>query len=185
MPSGARSGAGTRSSTRGGVIEIPLPLLLLPFVAAGLLWIGFPWLARRVERPDLLRWLPPGLIVVGGALLWLSATDAPAGGHDGRATSFAATAVALCDATRALPDDREAAVRAFQDRAHEPLHVLAADATLDRTLAADLLRAKERVEAGIAAGATGAELEGAMDALAASTGTALADIGIEVEPCGG
>jgi hypothetical protein len=185
MPSRARPGAGTPAPTRGGVIELPLPLLLLPFAAAALAWIGYPWLARRVERPDLLRWLPPGLIVLGGALLWLAATDAPAGGHDASPTSFAATAVALCDARRALPDDREAAVRAFQDRAHDPLHSLAADTALDRALAADLLRAKERVEAAIAAGEPGVALQPPMDALAASTGLALADIGLEVEPCDG
>ena len=167
------------------MIEIPLPILLLPWLLAGLAWFGSPWLVRRGERPTLLRWLPPGLVVVGGALLWLSATDAPAGGHDARVTSFAATAVALCDARRSLPDDRDAAVRSFQDRAHESLHLLAADATLDRTLAADLLRAKERVESEIAAGATGVELEAPMDALATSTRMALTDIGVEVEPCDG
>jgi len=167
------------------VIEIPLAILLLPFVAAGVAWIAFPWLARRVERPDLLRWLPPGLVVIGGALLWLSATDAPGGGHDARAMSFAATAVALCDARRALPDDRGAAVRAFRDRAHEPLHLLAADASLDRALAADLLRDKERVEAAIASGAGGVQLQSPMAALSTSAARALADIGVEVEPCGG
>jgi hypothetical protein len=185
MPFRARSTTAAPTSTLGGVIEIPLPILVLPWLLAALAWIGFPWLARRVDRPHLLRWLPPGLVVVGGALLWLSASDAPAGGHDTRTMTFAATAVALCDARSALPDDRDAATRAFRDRAHEALHMLAADPALDRGLAGELLRSKEAVESGIAAGTAGSDLAGPIEALVESTARAMLDLGVEFEPCDG
>jgi hypothetical protein len=165
------------------VIEIPLPVVLLPWLLAILAWVAFPWLARRVERPDLLRWLPPGLVIVGGALVWLAASEAEAGGHDARAMSFEAASAALCDARQALPDDRSAAVRAFRDRAHESLHVLASDPVLDRSLAAALLRAKEDVESGIARDADGGELAAPMATLVMAAERALTDLGIEAEPC--
>jgi hypothetical protein len=164
-------------------MAIPLPLLILPWLLALALWMAFPWVARRTARPDLLRWLPPGLVVVGGALLWLSASGRPADGHPDQAAAFAAAAAALCDARAALPDDRATAARAFQDGAHDALHTLAADTALDRGHAADLLRAKESVESGIAGGASGADLAAPMDALLASTAVALADVGIEAGEC--
>lgn len=167
------------------MIDIALPLLLLPWLLAVVTWVAFPWLGRTVGRPGLLRWLPPGLVVFGGALLWLAASDAPAGGHDARTMTFAATAAALCDARRALPDDRDAAVRAFQDRAHDSLHLLAADPALDRASAGDLLRTKESVEAAIAAGVPAGELEAPMDELIAITARALADLDVEVASCAG
>ncbi len=165
------------------LMSIPLPLLVLPWALALALWVAFPWVMRRTGRPDLLRWVPPGLVVIGGALLWLSASGRPADGRHGHAAVFAASAAALCDARAALPDDRAGAVRAFQDGAHDTLHTLAADPALDRSHAGDLLRAKESVESDIAGGTTGAGLIGPMDALIASTRTALADVGVEVEPC--
>jgi hypothetical protein len=164
-------------------MSIPLPLLVLPWLLAIGVWVAFPWLAQRVPRPDLLRWLPPGLVVVGGTLLWLSASGGPVGGHDGRAETMVAAAAALCDARAALPDDRETAVRTFQDRAHETLHVLAADAALDRGIAGELLRSKEAVESGIASGVDGDQLAAPMEVLSVSTAAALSDLGVEVEPC--
>jgi hypothetical protein len=164
-------------------MTIPVPLLLVPWILALAVWLAFPWIARRTTRPDLLRWVPPGLVVVGGAMLWLSASGRPTDGHDGHATAFVAAAAALCDARAALPDDRASAVRAFQDLAHDDLHVLAAEPDLDRGYAGDLLRAKEAVESGFADEATGPELAAAMDALIASTETAVADLGITVAGC--
>jgi hypothetical protein len=164
-------------------MSIPLPLLVLPWLLAAAVWLAFPWVARRTARPDVLRWLPPGLVLIGGALLWLSATGGSADGHHDRAAVFVASAAALCDARAALSDDRATAVRAFQDGAHDALHTLATDPALDRGHAAELLRAKESVESGIAEGAPGEDLAGPMDALLASTEVALADIGIEVGEC--
>jgi hypothetical protein len=183
MHSRADGPPGISLPARRGLMTIPLPLLVLPWALAIALWVAFPWVARRTGRPDLLRWLPPGLVVVGGALLWLSASGRPADGHHGQAAVFAASVAALCDARSALPDDRAAAVRAFQDGAHDALHTLAADPALDRGQAGDLLRAKESVESGIADGTPGAGLVDPMEAIIASTRTALADVGVQVEGC--
>ena len=60
-----------------------------------------------------------------------------------------------------------------------------ADPAVGRDHAGDLLRAKESVESGIADGATGADLASPMETLIASTGAALADLGIEVDACAG
>ena len=61
----------------------------------------------------------------------------------------------------------------------------AAFSGFDRGRVGTLLRTKEAVESGIASGADGADLVAPMDALIAATDTALADIGIEVDPCDG
>lgn len=166
----------------GGVISIPLPLLVLPWVLAIGVWLAFPWIVRRTGRRDALRWVPPGLVLVGGALLWLTA-GGEADGRDARATSFAAAAAALCDARTALPDERDTAVRIFWDRAHEPLHALAADTSLDRGLAATLLVTKEDVEARIADDASGDELAAPMAELRDSAVAAMAGIGMEASAC--
>ena len=167
----------------GGVIPIPLPVLVLPWLIAIGTWLAFPWLAARIGHRQVLRWVPPGLVVLGGAMLWLSAE--PADGHDAREGAYASAHAALCEASTELPDDREAAVRAFQDRAHDTLHTLAADPMLDRGLAAELLRAKEAVESDIAADAPGASMVEPMTALVARTADALADLAVEVSPCAG
>jgi hypothetical protein len=183
-PSLSRRGRGRAPFTgRRDVISIPVPLLVLPWVVAIGLWLAFPWVAARAPRPDLLRWVPPGLVVLGGALLWVSATDEAATGHDTHDPTLAAAVSALCDARAALPGDPSRAAATFRDRAHDTLHVLAADPELDRGLAGDLLRAKEEVEARIADGASGDELTGPMDALVASATAALAGIGVEVDAC--
>ena len=161
---------------------MPLPLLVLPWLLALGVWMAGPWLSRRIGHRERLRWVPPGLVIVGGALLWLSA--APADGHDDGGTYGSAHA-ALCGARDALPDEPELAVRLFEDRAHETLHLLAADPMLDRGVAADLLRAKETVESGIARGAAGAALVVPMDALIARSSAALDDLDVDVPSCAG
>lgn len=178
----ARFGVGV-SRPWGGVIPIPLPLLVLPWLLAIGTWLAFPWLAGRIGHAGTLRWVPPGLVVVGGAMLWLSAE--PADGHDARASAYASAHAALCDAEAALPGDREAAVAAFVNRAHDTLHTIAADPMLDRGLAADLLRAKQAVESEVAADASGDALAEPMTALVAATTDALADLEVEVSPCAG
>lgn len=163
--------------------SIPVPILVLPWLLAGAAWLAFPWLARRIGRPAVLRWVPPGLVVIGGAMLWLSSAGEPAGGHDARATSMRTAASGLCLAAASLPTDRDEAVRAFTNRAHEPLHALAADPDLPRADAAALLRAKEAVEARIAEGAPADALVDPVDELRTAFATAIDRIGIEVDPC--
>jgi hypothetical protein len=164
------------------LISIPLPVLVLPWLLALGTWLAFPWLVARVGNATRIRWLPPAFVVVGGALLWLS-TGEDAGGHDAAARPMQSAAVALCEASAALPDDRDAAVRSFTDGAHEQLHLLAADPGLDRALAGDVLRRKQTVEALIAARASGEELSEPIAALGEATRAALGDLDIRTDPC--
>lgn len=167
------------------MIAVPLPLLVLPWLLAVAVWAAFPWLARRVGHARVLRWLPPSLVLAGGALLWLAAASSDADGHDDATANLLAAADSLCVARAALPSDVDAASQAFQNRAHDGLHELAAHPGLDRALAAELLRSKEAVESRLASGVDGAELVAPMEALVGSTLAALGGIGIEAEPCAG
>lgn len=88
----------------------------------------------------------------------------------------------VCRALRP-PADRSATIAAFQDEAHDALHALAAAAGLRRSLAADLLETKARVEADIERGASLAQLRADLAALLASVEAALADLGREASAC--
>ncbi len=83
----------------------------------------------------------------------------------------------LCSARSAARSGDVAAARgAFFDRAHQPLHELAAGATArDRSAAARLLEAKEAVEAGLAQAAP--NLASDLDRLLAATASAVDAVG--------
>lgn len=85
------------------------------------------------------------VVALVASVAWLGG-DPPPAHDDGR---WAATVEGLCRAARAARDgDAAQARRAFLDTAHDPLHRLAdRTAEQDRTAAARLLEAKERVEA--------------------------------------
>ncbi|MBI4261085.1 MAG: zinc ribbon domain-containing protein [Actinobacteria bacterium] len=87
----------------------------------------------------------------------------------------------LCEAAAVLPDDPAAAETAFFDRAHDALHEIAgAVQELDRAAAAELLTAKEAVEAGFRDGEV---LPGEIERLIGSTGRALGALGLEAPAC--
>ena len=91
---------------------------------------------------------------------------------------------AVCAAGARAPEDREAARTAFFGRAHGPLHTLAkAVQVTNRRAAGELLRAKQAVEAGFGGPAGSGALEADLRRLADEAVEALAEVGIEAEPC--
>ena len=117
------------------------------------------------------------------AITVLAATSCTSDGSpSGRSPSR--VTVGLCAAaTAARAGDATEARRIFFDRAHDPLHELAAAVgEQDRSAAARLLEAKEAVEAGLETG--GADLADDLDQLVVATGAALVANGdAQPEPC--
>lgn len=96
---------------------------------------------------------------------------------------FATAATGLCDAA-GRADNPEEARRVFFDTVHQPLHELADDtATRDRTIAADLLQAKQAVE--VALEDTASALPEILDRLVAATDEALDVLDRPGLDCGG
>ncbi len=78
--------------------------------------------------------------------------------------------------------DATAAERAFENEAHEPLHALAADPGVDRSLAARLLESMERVEADFAE-SSAPGLPADLATLRSVAGDALRSLGEAVPSC--
>lgn len=101
------------------------------------------------------------------------------------------TAEAATAAVRGLCDLESATVRAeaeatFLDRSHETLHVIAAAAEVrDRGAAADLLEAKQRVEADLLGADLPPEFAADVGALIDATRAALDAIGLDAPACPG
>jgi hypothetical protein len=99
-----------------------------------------------------------GVVSVVAAALALTISACGRDGDGERATrspsAWSATIAGLCAAAgEAGAGDADAARRTFFDESHDPLHRLADEATeRDRVVAAVLLEAKEKVEAGFDAG---------------------------------
>ncbi len=80
--------------------------------------------------------------------------------------------------------ERDAAAATFFDRSHQTLHVVAAATeVVDRTAAADLLIAKQAVEADLVEPVLPRGFERDVEALLAATREALASIGLDGPPC--
>jgi hypothetical protein len=99
------------------------------------------------------------------------------------------TAEAAAEAVRGLCDLESATGRAeaeatFLDRSHETLHEIAtATEVRDRGAAADLLEAKQRVEADLAGADLPPEFADHVGALLDATGAALDTIGLDAPAC--
>jgi hypothetical protein len=92
--------------------------------------------------------------------------------------------LALCRIAAEHADDREAADALFLDQAHELLHAIAAAAEqADRAVAADLLTAKQRVEADLSADELPTGFAEHVRALVSATGAALEAIGLTAPAC--
>ena len=108
----------------------------------------------------------------------------PPSGALGPVTPEAAarTVLGLCDLRSAT--DRAEAEATFLDRSHETLHVIAAATEVrDRGAAADLLEAKQRVEAGLADPDLPPGFAADVEALIEATRAALDAIGLDALTC--
>lgn len=95
---------------------------------------------------------------------------------------FSAAGTGLCQAADAADRPTEAR-QVFFDTVHQPLHELAAQTgSTDRSVAADLLEAKQHVEA--AFGDDGSSLPGALDELVETTNAALRTLDRPELACG-
>jgi hypothetical protein len=125
--------------------------------------------------------------LVGLAALVL-VSCAPASSDDATASAAPLTdaAAALCTAKRQAAMDPRAARRVFYDRAHDHLHDLARQTqATDRSAAARLLEAKQRVEHDLDASSAPQRLVGDLDQLLAATNGALTAISIPPPACTG
>ena len=109
------------------------------------------------------------------------ATPSPASGDLGKTELV----LGLCAVQGSLEaGDVEGAEVTFEDEVHEPLHELADEAeSADREAAADLLEAKQRVEAGFAASTPASELTADVAALLAATSAAMETLGLQAPAC--
>jgi hypothetical protein len=98
------------------------------------------------------------------------------------ASVLVAASSGVCSAIAALPD-RAAAERAFTNLAHAALHALAADARLDRSLAARVLETMQKVETDFSQSAGATLLGGDLAQLEAAAVAALSALGQEVPAC--
>lgn len=110
--------------------------------------------------------------------------SAPPSGALGPVTAEAAAGAVrgLCDLGSAT--DRVEAEAIFLDRSHATLHVIAAAAEVrDRGAAADLLEAKQRVEADLAGADLPPDFAADVGALVGATRTALEAMGLDAPAC--
>lgn len=97
---------------------------------------------------------------------------------------FASAVQGLCVARRDARSSPAASKASFVDGAHEPLHEIARRlGDVDRTAAASVLRAKQRVEADLSTSATSAELAADLDRLVVATGEGLERLGFDAPGC--
>jgi len=125
-----------------------------------------------------------GLLVVGGFVL-LRAPEAPTD-TSAAPGGFTSIVPALCRARDSARTDAGDSRRIFLDEGHAPLHVLADEvATTDRAAAADLLEAKQAVEADLEEEAIVTnDLERDLQALIDATIAASTALGEEAGTCG-
>ncbi len=135
---------------------------------------------RRIWRALTRAWIAPAVIALAACGPGASSAS-PGNGPSGDAT-LAAAATGVCAAVQALPD-ATAAQRAFENQAHEALHALAAAPGVDRSRAARLLEAMERVEGDFESDSA-PSLPADLSALQSATGDALRSMDRAVPPCG-
>jgi hypothetical protein len=98
------------------------------------------------------------------------------------ALGLSASSSGVCQAIAALPDP-SAAERAFTNLAHDPLHGLAGDPRLDRSMSARVLEAMAKVHADFRHSLDAAALGDDLAKLHAAADAALQALGVEVPPC--
>ncbi|MDP9269584.1 MAG: hypothetical protein M3P14_01160 [Chloroflexota bacterium] len=132
--------------------------------------------SSRAPRPSNPAWI---------TLLLLSACSpvaSPSATPSQPALGLPASSSGVCEAIGALPDV-SAAQRAFTNRAHDPLHRLAADPRLGRSMSARVLEKMEKVEADFNQEPDVAVLTDDLAELHASGNAALQTLGEDAPPC--
>ncbi len=135
------------------------------------------------------------LVAAGGLLMVWSLACSPSPeeipetiemrGERVRVTELHGVVDALCEAHEAAPRDPEQARTIFFDRAHDPLHDIAAAAQeVDRSSAARLLEAKQAVEADFER-MLGPDLASDLERLVAATRAGLMELSVSVPGCDG
>jgi hypothetical protein len=136
--------------------------------------------------------LPASTLLVLALVAAACASDGDANGEPSAPPSGAlgpVTSEAAAEAVRGLcalepATDRVEAEATFLDRSHATLHVIAAATEAhDRGAAADLLEAKQRVEADLAGDDLPPGFAADVRALIDATGTALREIGLDAPAC--
>jgi hypothetical protein len=125
-----------------------------------------------------------GAILAVGLFSFLSNDPHPPAEATGGGDEYVGAVDGLCLAQQSATErDVDGARAYFEDLSHAALHEIAARVeAADRPLAGDLLEAKQRVEADLAAGRA-ATLATDLGSLIDSTGVALAALGIESGGC--
>ena len=135
--------------------------------------------ASRSLRPPSTLWR---LTVAWLSLLLSACSPAVSASATPSAPTLGLAASGVCAAIVALPD-RSGADRAFINLAHAALHDLAADPRLDRSTAARVLEAMQKVEADFSQSLGVAVLAKDLATLHASADAALQALGAEVPIC--
>lgn len=111
------------------------------------------------------------------------ASDEAAGQHDSESSDLVSAVEGVCAARDEASESPEDAAATFLDRSHDGIHRLADRvATADRAVAAEVLEAKQAVEA--AADELDPDaLHRALASLAVSSGDALTSLNLDVPAC--
>jgi hypothetical protein len=152
-------------------------------VAVPLVGLGLVFFFQKTASPMVsLIMVVVGLAMGVAAFTVLKHEQAPTAASSGRDDAYRAAYLALCDARAAGAPAR--ARRIFFDRVHTPLHELAAEVgASDRDVAADLLEAKNEVEAAFDDAHLPTSLSDGLDALSLASADALRSLALEVPRC--
>jgi len=101
------------------------------------------------------------------------------------AAQLRAVAAGICAAAAQAPADPGEARRIFFGQSHDGIHTVARGLQgVDRSMSADLLVAKQVVEADLSSEPDGGQLAADLDRLAATTRSGLERLGLSVPACG-
>lgn len=157
-------------------------------LALGLVLLGLAFLVQKsMDRRISILLLVLGLVAFIGSLTFFKniggGNTVTVQGQDFTDEEFVSAVAGIC-AARDEVDDPESAEATFLDRAHGPLHVMAAAiADDDRALAGSLLEAKQGVEEEFAGDTDPEELEAAMNRLMLVSVEVLNALGVRADTC--
>ncbi|MBW3595284.1 MAG: hypothetical protein KY391_06860 [Actinobacteria bacterium] len=170
------------SGTGGGNVESIA-------LALGLVLLGLAFLVQRsLDRRVSILLVVLGLVAFVGSFTFLKnvggGTTITVQGQEFEEEELQDAVAAICTARNEAATDPEAAQMAFLDRAHLPLHVIAAAVEdEDRALSGDLLEAKQAVEEEFAGTADPEDLVDQLEELLEVTVEALQVLEIPASTC--